>query len=1011
MGIVLRVPSEPAGASGALRVALEGQPPKELTLEPPPPELLGELDWLLDRWLLDDPLLPAWSRRAEQLRDALHTWACKLGQALEGAAGGPLRARDLELVLPASPEHPAHRWPWEWACSAAGAPIFAYARITRRIESPDTQIAPLTQTPPAQGPLRVLLLISRPAGPNAPRDVGYRNVARPLRELARGAGRALVVEVLPRPCTLEALQRRLTQGPPVHVLHIDAHGEPGVLALEHPSRHTRALSPQDLADALQDTPPPLVVLNACHSGQAAGAEGRAAQADFGLALHQRGHAAVLVMRNALRVDAAQRLTRAFYTRLLSTGDVAQATQAARQALAADKARWTHSGPLDLPDWGVPQLYLRRDAGLLPHKKGRRKTTTPDPGQVPMGGVPMGGVPMDWALLGLDTLVWNSTVPVAVVGTRGSGRTTLLEQARIWWTENGWGEVHPKDWAPHAGHPPSAGEALRSLDPAGGGPGVLIWDHVEALRPWEWSDDDHRALRGRLSALAARGVRVVMACTVPLGGWGARTFVLEGLNPREAQELAGLRLRDLPEFQRGGRWWEAVHAATGDDHHPGYLDGLYLAMANAGLTRPALTDAGTLPTELQRAYAALDTSLNALHLRREQREAARAWLAQPTVPPASQEVVEALCRAGAVVLRGAGRAPLVHPLLTLWLASQPEARHPAPGALPPAPPPPRPWPPSALNLSDLATLLGRLGRSPQGPLARLGLVSHGPNDATSWRVALESLGSLRDPAQGLAVLLEGLPASPALEAWRLRLRPQLEHLPCFGLRLHLCGSASMNTEPERLDRAHRFVQALVLEGLSRGASFTLQQSAEDHLDGRGDHLWGGTLLRALESCCQQGFTPAPLVVVTNPKHFPGRLLPATQALYRTLGRRPGLDRPPVDPGRSNGGLLRGQVAAQSDAAVLLGGGRGTLDLAAQMKGLGRPTLPLDLELGSLQEDADSAFRRFEVHPEDFLAHTGREALAAQHEWSLRDDEADVKAVAARVLDLLTAELHAARATPR
>lgn len=276
-------------------------------------------------------------------------------------------------------------------------------------------------------------------------------------------------------------------------------------------------------------------------------------------------------------------------------------------------------------------------------------------------------------------------------------------------------------------------------------------------------------------------------------------------------------------------------------------------------------------------------------------------------------------------------------------------------------------------------------------------------------ALARLGEdTAHPQLALAALLEAARRDSSdrlLEAWALRLRPDPARYPLFGARLHLSGSANQAADPALLARAHAFVRALVLEGLRRGARWTVAQGTEDNPAWDARRLFDGAVLRAVHEGCQRlGLTPAPLLVCANPQQVPAQCRPETQALYQALERRPGVCWVSTDPLAHNGGRLRALVAEHTDLAVLLSGGVGTADLYKALKERRGASLPLDLDLGDIGGSTRRVFlfTRFAENPADFLPQTGGRALAERSAWTLQGPEVDVEAAARRVLDLLAAE---------
>ena len=132
----------------------------------------------------------------------------------------------------------------------------------------------------AEGPFRILLVISRPYGE---RDVPLGTVARPMLEAVRPLRPRVELEVL-RPPTFDALVSRLNQRRGFyHLVHFDGHGvfaRPdsggslrqfgaaegrGHLVFEDEAGEPHIVNSEELSQALATTHVPLFVLNACQS--------------------------------------------------------------------------------------------------------------------------------------------------------------------------------------------------------------------------------------------------------------------------------------------------------------------------------------------------------------------------------------------------------------------------------------------------------------------------------------------------------------------------------------------------------------------------------------------------------------------------------------------------------------------------------------------------------------------------------------------------------------------------
>ena len=257
------------------------------------------LAWPLDgdaleelRWYLEDYLrapFGVYESRGPATAARLGPW----GEAVFGAVFGAGPARDAYQRMRARPaglqvvfrsgSAELLALPWELMRDPArGVPLALDAAMDRSV--PAAELGASFEV--AAGRLRVLMVISRPAGAA---DVGFRMIARPLLErlaVVRGGVDLVVL----RPPTLDALAATLTEaasaGEPFQVVHFDGHGvladgrpagggapgmyrggaAEGVLVFQAPEGGRDPVPVPRLALVLGAARVPVVVLNACQSG-------------------------------------------------------------------------------------------------------------------------------------------------------------------------------------------------------------------------------------------------------------------------------------------------------------------------------------------------------------------------------------------------------------------------------------------------------------------------------------------------------------------------------------------------------------------------------------------------------------------------------------------------------------------------------------------------------------------------------------------------------------------------
>ncbi|MEM1180550.1 MAG: CHAT domain-containing protein [Acidobacteriota bacterium] len=246
----------------------------------------------------------------------------------------------------------AVHWPWEALWDREARAFLADISDVPVVRS--FSVKPqVTAVGPGSTPLQILGMLPRPQGSVAlSGDREWRAIEEHLGDLVEG-GRVAIERV--EPATLGNLGRRLEEGP-CDVLHVIAHGQPGVgglaagaVELEGESRAPDWVSGTELSRALErPSTPRLVVLSSCY-----GAASAPHDAFDGLAqqLITRGVPAVVAMRTRIRDKAAVTFASALYRHLSRGRSVEAAMIEARRELGLSK---------DRAEWSIPVLYLRKD---------------------------------------------------------------------------------------------------------------------------------------------------------------------------------------------------------------------------------------------------------------------------------------------------------------------------------------------------------------------------------------------------------------------------------------------------------------------------------------------------------------------------------------------------------------------------------------------------------------------------------------------------------------------------
>jgi hypothetical protein len=294
---------------------------------------------------------------AEQVGDELFraVFQGELLKAFQGclakAQGGPglrirLRLNDVPQLA---------GLPWEYLYDAEGRGFLALSGRTPVVRY--LELSEGLGTLLVEPPLRILAVISTPKGYRelAEADEEWRRLGAALEPLQRKG--LIEVERLERP-TPEALEARLRNGQPVHILHFVGHGGfselrgEGVLVFEDEAGNGVPMGGPTLAYLLQDHPSlRLAVLNACNGARASHENTFAGTAQV---LVQRGVPAVIAMQSEVMDETACGFAEKFYQGLAAGLPVDACVGEVRRALAAE-----HN-----PEWGTPVLYLRATDGRL-----------------------------------------------------------------------------------------------------------------------------------------------------------------------------------------------------------------------------------------------------------------------------------------------------------------------------------------------------------------------------------------------------------------------------------------------------------------------------------------------------------------------------------------------------------------------------------------------------------------------------------------------------------------------
>jgi tetratricopeptide (TPR) repeat protein len=300
-------------------------------------------------------------------------------------------------------------------------------------------------SPNAPGAIRILLVISRPAG-NL--DAPFLSVAARLLDRVDGDPR-FRFEVL-RPPTFEAFQLALRsaaeQGQPYSVVHFDGHGvhedlsarrenrparrRRGYLLFETPFEPNRPdyINAPALGEALAAGGSPILILNACRSARAeiwseqmGNLRPLGSLADE---LMRLGQPAVLAMQYNVEVETASRFIADLYQGLADRGSLSEAVQDGRRNLFGDSTRAGADHHLKIHDWVVPVLFeaFPHSLGLDQRPLLHQRRHSHKPANASIGA--------DDTLMAIERAFQIAPV-VVLSGPVGSGKTRLAAEFAGW----------------------------------------------------------------------------------------------------------------------------------------------------------------------------------------------------------------------------------------------------------------------------------------------------------------------------------------------------------------------------------------------------------------------------------------------------------------------------------------------------------------------------------------------------------------------------------------------------
>ena len=172
---------------------------------------------------------------------------------------------------------------------------------------------------------------------------------------------------------------------------------------------------------------------------------------------------------------------------------------------------------------------------------------------------------------------------------------------------------------------------------------------------------------------------------------------------------------------------------------------------------------------------------------------------------------------------------------------------------------------------------------------------------------------------------------------------------------ISGSAGKSCPADKLDIASQFVRSFTREVLRLGGGIVVLAGDEASVkDKHGvPRIFDWVALREVERYVGST-TESPRTyarVVMSDKAPESKIDDAGLRLLRNLEQRNAVELCHIRREVFTGGVYRGVMIEQSDAMLAIGGGKGTYTAATKMTTLGKPVLPLDLQLGSTADDGE------------------------------------------------------------
>lgn len=236
----------------------------------------------------------------------------------------------------------------------------------------------------------------------------------------------------------------------------------------------------------------------------------------------------------------------------------------------------------------------------------------------------------------------------------------------------------------------------------------------------------------------------------------------------------------------------------------------------------------------------------------------------------------------------------------------------------------------------------------------------------------------------------------------------------GRRIHIAGSADPDADDGKLSYAHSLVSELSAALAREGASFVIPFGKEPLLEGRVDGpsiIFDWTVAEAVHRALNDGRAQSSspngrLVSTLATSKTDTQIPPARRNIYDELRQSDAVQVEFLDSGWNAGAVRRRRSAQLGDILIGVSGGEGVEHLAVEYSSLGKPVIPLDIQMGSSGRDgsggASRLFERALAQPDNFFRVVpGNSPSDLLDRTKTNTARADVGAVVAAIMRLLQA----------